>query len=228
MTPEVSADGRFVAFRAIGALVCGPADRCANRRKSSSQSAHIHVHDTVKDVTTRVTGADGSEPNGPSSWPAISADGRYVAFTSEASNLVENDNNRQADVFLHDRDTGITELVSRRPDGRSGNGPSRFPAISGDGQTVAFQSIASDLICAKRCAEHERDINLVSDVFVLDRKSGTMTRASADGTSEWMAASRRPSLDGSGRVLIFSSRHPIDEDDMNNDDDLYIRIRGGE
>ncbi|MBA2603256.1 MAG: PD40 domain-containing protein, partial [Acidobacteria bacterium] len=174
MTPEVSADGRFVAFRAIGALVCGPADRCANRRKSSSQSAHIHVHDTVKDVTTRVTGADGSEPNGPSSWPAISADGRYVAFTSEASNLVENDNNRQADVFLHDRDTGITELVSRRPDGRSGNGPSRFPAISGDGQTVAFQSIASDLICAKRCAEHERDINLVSDVFVLDRKSGTM------------------------------------------------------
>jgi len=68
----------------------------------------------------------------------------------------------------------------------------------------------------------------VSDVFVLDRKSGTMTRASADGTSEWMAASRRPSLDGSGRVLIFSSRHPIDEDDMDNDDDLYIRIRGGE
>jgi hypothetical protein len=55
-----------------------------------------------------------------------------------------------------------------------------------------------------------------------------MTRASADGTSEWMAASRRPSLDGSGRVLIFSSRHPLDEDDMDNDDDLYIRIRGGE
>jgi hypothetical protein len=91
---------------------------------------------------------------------------------------------------------------------------------------TAFQSLASNLVCMKRCADDERDINLVSDVFVLDRASGMMTRASHDGTGvEWMAPSLGPSLDHSGRVLAFSSRHPIDEADVEHDDDLFIWMR---
>jgi Tol biopolymer transport system component len=227
MTPSVSADGRYVAFTSRVDLTCDTGRDCNRQTGGDKAFANIYVRDTMVGVTTRVSQSlNGSEPNGPSSWPAISADGRYVAFTSEASNLVKGDRNGQPDIFVRDRLTGTNELISRRPDARPGNDASWFPAISGDGSLVAFQSLASDLICARRCTEHDRDINLLWDVFVFDRRTGAMTRASADDTGEWMASSRRPSLDHTGRVLAFSSRHPMHEHDVGHDDDLYIRIRG--
>ena len=64
------------------------------------------------------------------------------------------------------------------------------------------------------------------DVFVFDRPTGSMVRASADDSGEWMESSRTPSIDASGRVIIFASRHPIDDGDVKNDDDLYVWIRG--
>jgi len=79
-------------------------------------------------------------------------------------------------------------------------------------------------LCSKRCEPHERDINLLWDVFLFDRPSVAMRRASAGPDGEWMAASRSPSLDHAGGVLVFSSRHPIDEKDVMNDDDLYIQM----
>jgi hypothetical protein len=116
--------------------------------------------------------------------------------------------------------------VSRRPDGKPGNGASRLPAISDDGQTVAFQSFASDLICPKDCSPIERDINMLLDVFVYNRASGVMVRASLEAPDEWMEASHAPSIDGAGRVLAFASRHPIGVEDMDNDDDLFVWLRG--
>ena len=226
ITPAVSADGRYVAFTTIGDRTCSVTAGCPRPAVGRKRRANVYVRDTETNVTTRISQSiNGGEPDGPSSWPAISDDGRFVAFTSEASNLVKGDRNGEADVFVHDRLTGTTELVSRRPDGRSGNGASWHPGISGDGSTVAFQSLASDLICAKRCAETDRDINLLSDIFVFERSSGAMIHASRDETGVWMEPSRRPALDHSGRVLIFSSRHPIDDDDVDNDDDLYIWVR---
>jgi TolB protein len=155
--------------------------------------------------------------------PATIRRGRYVVFASKATPLAARRGSRIAQIHVHDRETGTTELVSRRPDGRPADGASRFPAISGDGFTIAFQSLASDLVCVKRCADAARDINLVSDVYVLNRASGKMTRASRDRSGvEWMAPSRGPALDHSGRILVFSSREPIDDNDVAHDDDLYV------
>jgi Tol biopolymer transport system component len=170
---------------------------------------------------------NGGDANGASSWPSVSADGRFVAFTSDASNLVKGDNNGHADVFVHDTHTRMTTLLSQRPDGKPGNGASRYAVISGDGRAAAFQSLASDLICIRHCTGTDRDINLVWDVFVWRRGSRSLFRASADETGEWMEGSRRPMLDAAGRVLIFSSRHPIDDEDMRSDDDLFIHVRAG-
>ena len=226
VTPAVSADGRYVAFTTVGDRTCGLTRGCPPSKAGRKRRANIYLRDTETNVTTRISqGINGVEPDGASSWPAVSDDGRFVAFTSDASNLVKGDRNGQSDIFVHDRLTGTTELVSRRRDGQAGNGASWHAAISGDGSTVAFQSLASDLVCTKRCAETERDINLLPDVFVFERSSGAMIHASRDETGVWMEPSRRPALDRSGRVLVFTSRHPIDDEDVDNDDDLYIWLR---
>ena len=228
VTPSVSADGRHVAFMSTADFECSGASRCRTSSGRRKPLAKIYLRDTVAETTSRVsTASGGKDPNGPSSRPSISGDGRSVAFVSEASNLVRRDGNRQADIFLHDTSTGATELVSRRHDGRPASGASRLPTVSADGKTVAFQSLASDLICAKDCASAGRDINLLWDVFVYQLSSGLVTRASADETGEWMEPSRAPSLNGDGRVLVFASRHPIDHEDVRHDDDLFVWIRGG-
>src|SRR2546430_5386307 len=85
--------------------------------------------------------------NGDSSSPLLSWDGRYVVFSSKASDLVDNDTNQTSDIFVRDRVLGTTLLVSLSVDGnRAGNGPSFNPVLAADGRTVLFQSFASDLI----------------------------------------------------------------------------------
>ena len=226
VTPAVSADGRYVAFMSTADLLCPGGQPCDAAPRGRKRVPEIYRRDTADGVTSRVSRSSiGADPNGPSSWPAISGDGRYVAFVSDATNLARGDRNARTDVFLHDTSTGTTELVSRRPDGRAANGASSLPAISGDGQTIAFQSLASDLVCTKDCASL-LDINLLSDLFVHDRLSGTTVRASVEGGSGWMASSRAPSLDTSGRILVFASRHPTGSEDLQNDDDLFVWVRG--
>ena len=227
VTPAVSADGRYVAFMSTAGLECTDVGTCAASGREPKRQPEIYLRDTMRNLTSRVSRSlDGKSPNGPSSWPALSGDGRYVAFVSEATNVVRGDGNGRADIFLHDMSTGATELVSRRPDGKFANGASGLPAISGDGQTVAFQSFASDLICTKDCSPIERDINMLLDVFVYSRSSGVMVRASLQEPDEWMEPSHAPSLDSSGRVLVFASRHPIGNEDSRNDDDLFVWVRG--
>ncbi len=227
VTPSVSADGRFVAFMSTASLECGDVATCAAYAAGRKRLPEIYLRDTTRNVTSRVSrSSDGKTANGPSSWPALSGDGRVVAFVSESTNLVQGDGNKRADVFLHDTSTGATELVSRRPDGKFANGASGLPAVSEDGQTVAFQSFASDLICAKDCLQNERDINMLLDVFVYSRSSGVMVRASLEELDEWMETSHAPSIDGGGRVLVFASRQPTGSDDSRNDDDLFVWMRG--
>ena len=218
--PSVSADGRYVAFTSNATLDGGEA-----RSSSGRPIASVYVRDMQLGVTERVSVcAGGIAPDGTSSSPAISRDGRYVAFASEATNLVPGDRNRSADIFLRDLRTHSTLLISRSASGGAANGQSGSPVVSADGRFVAFQSQASDLICARRCPAADQDINLLSDVFLFDRATGVMTRISA-GPGGWAEESAAPQIDAAGDVIAFTSRHPIDERDIKNDFDLFIRVQ---
>jgi Tol biopolymer transport system component len=121
----------------------------------------VFVHDRVTGTTTHVSvGSDGTQGNGDSLRPFISADGRYVAFDSTASNLVAGDTNGVQDIFVHDRVTGTTTHVSVASDGTQGNDDSVGPSLSGDGRFVAFLSWASNLVPG--------DTNGAVDVFVAE------------------------------------------------------------
>jgi Tol biopolymer transport system component len=113
-------------------------------------------------TTTRVSVAsDGTQGNSWSALPSISADGRYVAFQSTASNLVPGNTNGDWDVFIHDRQMGQTSLVSVAASGTQANGESRLSSLSAEGRYVAFVSEASNLVPG--------DTNGVPDIFVHDR-----------------------------------------------------------
>jgi len=213
--PSLSADGRYVAFTSTAPLE-GPAP-------AGERAVNVYVRDMRLGRTTRVSVAtDGGPSNGPSYGAAISGDGRYVAFVSEATNLVrQRDRNRTRDVFVRDTVTRVTELVSRSASGGTANGPSSQPAISHDGRVIVFQSDASDLVCVARCGDAERDINLVADIFAYDRSSGK-TRRVSQGRLPWSEPSVGPSVDGTGTVIAFSTRHPIDANDDRNDYDLFV------
>jgi len=214
-SPSISADGRYVAFTSSAPLD-GPVP-------AGQRAVNVYVRDVRLGTTTRVSvAADGGQPNGPSYAAAISGDGRYVAFVSEATNLLkQRDRNRARDVFVRDIVNRVTELVSRSGSGGTGNGPSSHPAISHDGRIVVFQSDASDLACVARCSNADRDINLVADIFAYDRTTGK-TRRVSQGAGPWSEPSVGPSVDGSGRVIAFSTRHPIDASDDRNDYDLFV------
>jgi len=159
---SISNDGRYVAFVSLAyTLVPGDTNWCLD----------VFVRDRQTGTTERVSVAsDGSEGDGVSLGPAISADGRYVAFESAATNLVPGDTNNARDIFVHDRVTGTTERVSVAGDGSQGNDESTSAAISADGRYVAFESAATNLVPG--------DTNNARDIFVYDRQAGTVARVS--------------------------------------------------
>ena len=224
--PVVSGDGRFVAFTSTADLDSAPPRGTSDARQIPEKaSAQVYVRDMELGTTTRVSiGAGGIPLDGASYDPAISRDGRYVAFVSAATNVSPNDRNRSADVFVRDLLDRSTALVSRRASGGTANGPSGNPAISGDGRFVAFQSEASDLVCARRCPPALDDTNLLSDVFLYERATERMTWISALPAGGWAEESGAPQLDSTAEIVAFTSRHPIDERDVSNDFDLFVRF----
>jgi Tol biopolymer transport system component len=119
----------------------------------------VFLHDTQTGQATRVSiASDGTQANGGSYAPSLSADGQYVAFRSNANNLVSGDTNVVDDVFLHDTQTGQTTRVSIASDGTQGNRHSFTPSLSADGRYVAFVSDASNLVSG--------DTNGYRDIFV--------------------------------------------------------------
>jgi Tol biopolymer transport system component len=218
----VSADGRFVVFMSRVDLATAHSRQPLTDLPDRNGVADIYLRDTQHHTTTRITRSfSGGDANGPSYHPAISSDGRYVAFASEASNLVRKARGRLAQVYVHDRSTGITALVSRTPAGRAGNGASLRPAISGDGSRIAFESLASDLVCGPGCPAGQSDTDLLPDVFLHDRTTGRTIRTSIDHGME-RAATRAPALDDGGRVLVFASHHPGIGHDETGGDDLFV------
>ena len=133
VAPTVSADGRYVAFMSRADLTCA-APTCPREPPDRNGVADVYLRDTATNTTTRVSRShSGRDPDGPSYGPAMSGDGRYVAFVSEASNLTRDANKHVASVYVRDVVTGVTELVSRNPSGRQANGRSLHPAVSQDG-----------------------------------------------------------------------------------------------
>jgi hypothetical protein len=167
---SISADGRYVAFSSNDRnLVAG----------DTNNAADIFVFDRVTRTAERVLAYDGNEALGSGDIlprTAISADGRYVAFVSSASNLVPGDTNNFADVFVYDRVSHTTERVSVATDGTQANDASGAISLSADGRYISFISGASNLVSG--------DTNNVQDVFVHDRITHTTQRVSvrADGT----------------------------------------------
>lgn len=220
--PSVSGDGRYIAFASSAPFEAAPPrDRLAELPVNQ-----VYVRDTVSRTTTRISRTPrGARSRGDSTMPSISADGRYVAFSSDGDDIVDGDRNRGRDVFVTDVRTMATTLVSRATSGGSAGGVSISPEISRDGRFIAFQSDAGNLICATPCPPRRADINLMWDVFLFDRGSGTILRLSEDELGGWMEWSAAPAIDGVGQVIAFSSRHPTDALDQRNDLDLFIRRR---
>ncbi len=208
---HISADGRFVTFMSEATnLVAG----------DDNGVGDIFVRDRIAGTTTRVSiASDGGEPNGRSSDPVLSADGRYVAFASFASNLVEEDTNATWDVFVHDRENGTTERVSVDSLGAEASSRSFTPAISGDGRFVAFISRAADLVVA--------DSNRDEDVFVHDRVTGTTQRVSVDSLgTEADDASFDVAVSADGRFVVFDSyASNLVEGDDNDAFDIFVHDR---
>jgi PKD repeat protein len=207
--PSVSGDGRFVAFSSYaGNLV----DNGTKGRRE------IYLHDRQTRETTRVSVAsDGTPANSYSGWPAISGDGRLVAFESAASNLVLGDTNDRHDVFVHDRQTGETTRVSVASDGTQGNGWSEWASISADGRFVAFSSASDNLV--------DDDTNNHYDLFVHDRQTGETIRASvaSDGTEGNGWTQNPASFSADGRFVAFDSwASTLVPGDTNGVDDIFI------
>jgi Tol biopolymer transport system component len=207
--PAMSGDGRYVAFYSDASnLVAGDANRAQD----------VFVTDRQTGETTRVSvGAGGAEANGDSFAPAISADGRYVVFSSAATNLVDGDTNRANDIFVRDRVAGTTTRISLGPGGVEANGSSYTPAISADGSTVAYTSDATNLVAG--------DVNSVRDVFVYGAGTTSLVSVSTNGTQA-NAPTATPALDADGKIVAFASfADNLVLNDLNETSDIFVRDR---
>jgi Tol biopolymer transport system component len=215
--PSLSADGRSVAFVSASSLVpdgwFGVQD--------------IYVHDCESGVTRRRS-ADSFGAGGDhhSEAPSISADGRFVAFSSQADNLVPQGTTFQGSwgVFVHDRSTGETSIVSVDSAGVQGNGQSDMPSISADGRFVMFSSTATNLVPG--------DTNGASDIFVHDRLTGATSRVSVDssgaqGDSDSFTFTYGSCITADGRSVAFLSLATnLVPGDVNNQMDVFVHDSG--
>ncbi len=208
---DMSADGRFVAFRSIASnLVEG----------DTNDAYDIFVRDHLEGTTQRISiSSEGEQGNGSSNLPKLSADGQFVVFTSNASNLVEGDTNDSGDVFLYDKRTDAIERISVSSEGNEGDGYSSAPSISADGRYVSFSSDATNLVSG--------DENEIGDIFVRDRLTQTTERISLnDAGIESNNFSFNHGISADGRYISYSSvATNLVENDLNRALDVFVYDR---
>jgi Tol biopolymer transport system component len=208
--PTISRDGTVVAFMSGASnLVSGDTNGWID----------VFVCELGTGRIERVSlSSSGEQGNGDSILPALSADGRFVGFKSIATNLVAGDLNNLVDVFVHDRQTGITERVSVGHDGSNANDFSFPPSLSNDGRFVTFGSAATNLIA--------NDNNKVADVFIRDRQIGVTVVASVNDRGELANGGTPdvpPAMSGDGRRVAFASfATNLVPEDRNPIGDIYL------
>jgi Tol biopolymer transport system component len=212
----LSAVGRHVAFTSSASnLVPGDTNGLED----------VFVHDRDTPTTTRVSvSTAGTQGDGASFRPALSSDGRYVAFTSDATNLVAGDTNGLDDVFVHDRNTRTTSRISVSSGGVQANDSSALyaalVALSADGRYVAFTSDASSLVPG--------DTNGLEDILIHDRQTRATVRVSlGTAQSQGNDASYRPFLSADGNFVLYTSdASNLVTGDTNGSADVFVHDRG--
>ncbi|MEO5341270.1 MAG: Ig-like domain-containing protein [Magnetococcus sp. MYC-9] len=212
--PAVSADGRYVAFNSRATNLVD---------NDTNNSADIFLRDTKTGQTTRISvDSTGTEGDNDSFDCAISADGRFVVFSSLAANLVDNDTNGSSDIFLRDTKTGKTTRISVGSSGNQGNNISVKPQISADGRFVVFSSLASNLV--------DKDTNRSTDVFLRDIQTGQTMRLSVNAaniqgnsSSAGISADGPSAISADGRYVAFSSNASNLVGDTNGVADIFLR-----
>ncbi|RPJ43519.1 MAG: hypothetical protein EHM21_11395, partial [Chloroflexi bacterium] len=213
----IASGGRYVAFES-------PANDLLPGVISGSWDEYLRDLQTgqIERTSTRSGGAPVYNPGAYTSPPALSENGRYVVFMSEAVDLVTGDTNRMPDIFLHDRSTNTTELVSITLTGKSGNDASFTPAVSADGRFVVFQSFAGDLV--------QGDTNNSMDIFIRDRQLGVteLVSVAEDGAqgSDWHDYGfPGVTLSADGRYVAFAyERLPV-TGGPDSGSNVYLRDR---
>jgi Tol biopolymer transport system component len=220
--PAICADGQYVAFGSEATNLLGGGN-------DGNVFQDVFLYDATAGPGERITRVSveytsGGAPSGDSYAPSISADGDWIAFHSDAPDLAPEDTNVYTDVFVYDRTTSQTILVSVNPGGVSGDGDSLSPCISANGRFVAFESQATDLL-----AGPDPGLGPVRGVFVYDLDTGDMVRISNPlGGVQANGPSRFPAASGDGRFVAFRSQatNLVAEDQNGSTSDIFFRDRG--
>ncbi|MCA1843947.1 MAG: calcium-binding protein, partial [Actinobacteria bacterium] len=194
--PVISGDGKLVAFESAATNLEKPS--VLGKSTDTNKSRDVFVRDLIAGTTTRVSvSTEGKQGTGESVRPSISANGRFIAFQSDAA-LQSDDTNKKTDVYVHDLDSKETTRISIGPGGVEGNGGSFSPSLSADGRLVTYWSNAAGLVA--------NDSNKVGDVFLFDRNDGSTVRIS-EGPSDEQGdgMSSDPSISPDGRFVAFWS-----------------------
>jgi Tol biopolymer transport system component len=219
--PVISGDGNVVAFESF-------ATNLVTNDINGEGDVFIKTWLAPTPSTTRVsveeTGdldsdGDPDNTNGTSSEPSISADGRFVAFLSLATDIVAGDNNNETDIYVRDTLFNINERASVTAQGGEPFDPCQSPVMSGDGRFVTFESNSPDLVLG--------DTNNAPDIFLRDLVSNTTIRislATYGVQSATFFPSTNPSISGDGRFVVFTSFAPnLAPNDINGAPDIFLR-----
>ena len=208
---SISGNGRYVTFASFATNLVA---------NDTNAKRDIFIYDRVAKTTELIsTAPNAAIANDDSYFSVINDNGRYVAFESDADNLVANDNNGQRDIFIRDRVEQTTELVSVNSDGTQANGFSELGSISDDGRYIVFESDADNLVA--------NDNNGQRDIFIRDRVEQTteLVSVSSSGTQA-NGVSEYSSISGNGRYVIFESdANNLVANDTNKKRDIFVYDR---
>ena len=221
----VTLPGLIVVFALVLALAAGSSVVFSAEPVPPERAVAVTSVTNPGQIVRVSVSSDGTQGNAESGLPSISADGRFIAFYSEPTNLVSHNTNKASDIFVHDLWTRDTTRVSVASGGTQSNGPSWEPSISGDGRYIAFVSTANNLVSG--------DTNICSsyllpgqcpDIFVHDRQTGQTIRASvASDGSQSDGDSAGVTISADGRYVAFHSfASNLVSGDTNNCPDVFV------